>query len=149
MSETARAKIINFAEAKAKTTPTKTEESAVDFDAFLAGQGLDRRRLGAAYLAAVTDEEKQAPDVASCREDIAAVRKLRAMKLKMLDMLQADIDRYIKIERDLEESLLIEQYNVVYQLGSAGTGGDVAESPKPVASERRLLGSDQPPRFRR
>jgi hypothetical protein len=123
------AEIINFAEARTKLAPTAQAAdcaAATDFDALLGTRGHDRAWLETAYATLIADEDTQAPDVASCRADIATMRELRARKQKMLDMLQADIDRYIKIERGLERQMSIAKYEVIWQLVHGG-----AQPPSP------------------
>jgi hypothetical protein len=110
------ANVISFAEAKAKLTPNGQLADRRDFNAFLAKQGRDRAWVDEAYNTLVADEDTQASAVASYRADIATMRELRARKQKMLDTLQADINRYIKIERGLEEQMSIAKYKAILQL---------------------------------
>jgi hypothetical protein len=105
--ESAVTNIISFVEARAKLMPPA--EGEFDIDALLAEHDLDRAWLDQFYADTVTNEAKQAPRVAAWREEINVIRSLRVQQQQVLDQLQADVARFLDLERGLDKQLATEK----------------------------------------
>jgi hypothetical protein len=58
----------------------------------------------------VTNEKKQAPDVAQTKWMLEGHRELVVGAREMAAMAQAELDEFIKVERGLEDDLIFEKF---------------------------------------
>jgi hypothetical protein len=116
--------IIDYANAKAalaKATPAvdqRDESKPFDLDALLAEYGLHRASVDAMFAAMVTNEKKEAPDVAQTMWMLKAHRELLVGVREMAAMAQAELDGFIKAERGLEDELILEKFKHLQRVAS-------------------------------
>jgi len=107
--------------ANATATAASQDENKPDVDAFLAKLGLDRASVDMFFAQYVTNEEKQAPDVAQCRKMLKGHRELLTLLREMAARAQADFARAIEVERGLEDQIIVEKTLHLARLASGET----------------------------
>ena len=107
--------------ANATATAASQDENKPDVDAFLAKLGLDRASVDMFFAQYVTNEEKQAPDVAHCRKILKGHRELLTLLREMAARAQADFARAIEVERGLEDQIIVEKTLHLARLASGET----------------------------
>ena len=107
--------------ANATATAASQDENKPDVDAFLAKLGLDRASVDMFFAQYVTNEEKQAPDVAHCRKMLKWHRESMTLLREMAARAQADLARAIEVERGLEDQIIVEKTLHLARLASGET----------------------------
>jgi hypothetical protein len=120
--------VAKYTSAGSSASALPDDDEPFDLDACLAEYGLDRARVDADFANHVTNEKKQAPDVAQLKSMLEGHRKLLAMEQEMAASVQADLARSVKIERGLEEELILEKFKHLQRVARGEVGK--AEKPK-------------------
>jgi hypothetical protein len=125
--------------ANATATAASQDENKPDVDAFLAKLGLDRASVDMFFAQYVTNEEKQAPDVAHCRKILKGHRELLTLLQEATAKAQADFAAAIKVERDMEVRLMLEKVDCLRKIKrrELGMPDETIEKPKRKRNSRR------------
>ncbi len=110
-----------------------------DVDAFLAKLGLDRASVDAFFAQYVTNEEKEAPDVAHWRNMLKGHRELLTLMQEAAAKAQADFAAAIKAERDIEVRIILEKVDCLRKIARRqhGMADETTEKPKRKRKSRR------------